>query len=100
MSCEETHFLDQLFGAQYSATQHTALSIDKFRGGMRYEVCTPLRGSLQIRRSETVVDVENELMFLRQLTQPLEVYKVKRGVRGRFNEDHLCVRLYLRFPDS
>src|ERR1044072_8027443 len=73
MTCKEPDLFDQIFFAKNGSPDHTALPVHELRGGVCYKVRTPIGGALQVWRGKAVVDIENKLVFLGKLSQPLEV---------------------------
>src|SRR5687768_2581931 len=56
---KKLHLLDQFFCSKNRTTEHTSLAIDEFCRRMGYNMSAPFSGVLQVRSSETIVDIQN-----------------------------------------
>ena len=77
MTGEEAHFFDQLCGSENGSANYPSLSVHPLRSRVSNEMCSPQRRSLEVWCSKTIVDVQDELVFLCQLAQPFEVDHVQ-----------------------
>ena len=90
-TAEKVYLVYEFFFTEDGSAEDAALAIDPFGGGMDDEVGAVLDGRLSDRRSEAIIDVEQDLVFAAEFAGGGEVDDIEGGVGRGLDIEHLCI---------
>ena len=77
---------NQLLRSHHRSTNNAALAIEILGGRMHHQVGTEIEGALQRRSAKTIIDYQQAVVFMSQISQHLDIRDFGKRIRRGFQK--------------